>query len=75
MRRYLIPLIEAFIMAILTNYAIGCTDIDSGQTGAFLFDVEHWQKTGEFKAIGPVFPGLVEFYAWDNETGHRRAPC
>jgi hypothetical protein len=50
-------------MAILTNYTIQCRDVASGQTGCFLFDTDHWQKTGEFKAISRVFAGLIEFYA------------
>jgi hypothetical protein len=50
-------------MAILTNYAIQCRDATSAQVGCFLFDTDHWQRTGEFKAVSPVYPGLVEFYA------------
>ena len=62
-------------MAILMNYTIQCKDVVSGQTGDFLFDVEHWQRTGEFKAISPVFSSLIYFYEWDNQNGNRRAPC
>lgn len=50
------------------NYTTQCRDETSGKTGCFLFDVEHWQETGKFKAISPVFSGLVEFYAWDHEN-------
>ena len=59
-------------MACLMNYTVQCVDVDSGKTGCFLFDVPHWQQTGEFKAISPVLPGLVEFYAWDNANGNKR---
>lgn len=62
-------------MACLTNYAIQCKDVASGDTGVFLFDTTHWQRTGEFHAVSPVFPCLSEFYAWDNANGPRRAPC
>ena len=57
-------------MACLMNYTVQCTDSTSGKTGCFLFDVEHWQRSGEFKAISPVFPSLVEFYRWNNENGN-----
>jgi hypothetical protein len=50
-------------MAILANYTIQCRDILSGETGCFLFDTDHWQRTGEFKATSPVFPSLPELYA------------
>lgn len=49
-------------MACLMNYTIQCKDISSGKTGCFLFDEQHWQITGEFKAIGPVYPDLNAFY-------------
>lgn len=62
-------------MACVTNYTVQCRDVTTGETGCFLFDTAHWQTTGEFKAISPVFPGLVEFYAWDRANGDRRAPC
>lgn len=56
----------------LMNYTVQCKDIVSGQYGCFLFDMAHWKNTGEFKAIGPVFPSLSLFYAWDNANGHNR---
>jgi hypothetical protein len=62
-------------MACLTNYTVQCTDITSGKTGCFLFDTAHWQATGEFKAISPVFPGLVAFFEWDYANGNNRASC
>lgn len=62
-------------MACLTNYTIGCTDVTSGKTGSFFYDSEHWQKTGQFKAVSPVFPSLVEFYKWDDENGCKRKSC
>jgi hypothetical protein len=62
-------------MACLMNYTVQCVDVDSGQTGCFLFDTEHWQQTGEFRAISPVLPDLVAFYAWDNENGRYRQSC
>lgn len=49
-------------MACLTNYTVQCRDVVSGVTGCFFFDTDHWQRTGEFKAIGPVYPDLVSFY-------------
>ncbi|WP_162580521.1 hypothetical protein [Variovorax sp. PBS-H4] len=57
------------------NYTVQCTDVTTGQTGCFLFDTEHWQRTGEFKAISPIFRSLVDFYEWDRANGSRRAPC
>lgn len=62
-------------MACVTNYTIQCRDVDSGLIGCFLFDTEHWQKTGEFKAISPVHASLQLFYEWDNANGRRRGPC
>lgn len=62
-------------MACLMNYTVQCTDIVSGETGCFLFDTDHWQMTGEFKAISPVMTDLVRFYEWDNANGKRRADC
>lgn len=55
-------------MACLTNYTIQCMDSASGLTGCFIFDVPHWQRTGEFIALSPVFPGLVELYAGTSPT-------
>jgi hypothetical protein len=62
-------------MACLTNYTIQCTDVTSGRRGCFLFDTEHWQRTGEFKAISPVMDSLHAFYDWDRANGNRRGPC
>ncbi|MFW6855332.1 hypothetical protein ACODYM_28995 [Burkholderia gladioli] len=62
-------------MACLTNYTVQCLDVTSGRTGCFLFDTAHWQATGEFKAISPVFAGLAEFFAWDRANGDCRASC
>jgi len=60
-------------MACLTNYTVQCTDVVSGLVGCFLFDTMHWQKTGEFKAISPVFSDLAAFY---NATTHdQRKAC
>lgn len=50
-------------MACLTNYAMGCMDAKSGNTGYFIFDVPHWQRTGEFVALSPVFSDLDALYA------------
>ena len=47
----------------LTNYTVQCRDAKSGKTGCFLFDVTHWQATGEFMAVSDVFPCLISFYA------------
>ena len=60
-------------MACLTNYTVQCRDVDSGETGCFLFDVEHWQQTGEFRAISEVYPGLNEFYK--GTTADQRKAC
>ena len=63
-------------MACLTNYTVQCVDRASGKTGCFFFDESHWQKTGEFIAVGPVYPGLVEFYATgEKDTGILRRAC
>lgn len=62
-------------MACLTNYTIQCEDVTSGKTGCFLFDTDHWQRTGEFKAISPVFLDLVQFYEWDKANGNNRGPA
>ena len=62
-------------MACLMNYTVQCTDVTTGETGCFLYDTEHWQRTGEFKAIGKVCRDLVEFYAWDKANGNKRGSC
>lgn len=62
-------------MACLMNYTIQCRDITSGETGCFLFDVPHWQATGEFRAISPVFPNVAQFYAWNRENGSQGGPA
>ena len=59
-------------MECVTNYTIQCKDVASGRTGCFLFDTEHWQRTGEFKAISPVFDGLTAFFEWDNTNVPRK---
>ena len=61
-------------MACVTNYTVQCKDVTSGKVGCFLFDVPHWQATGEFKALSPVFAGLSEFFKWDAVNGAKRAP-
>ena len=55
-------------MACLTNYAMGCLDTTSGRTGYFIFNVEHWQLTGEFVAVSPVFDDLDQLYAGTNRN-------
>lgn len=63
-------------MACLTNYTIQCTDKISGKKGCFFFDIEHWKETGEFLAIGPVYPDLESFYSkGETETGIKRQAC
>lgn len=63
-------------MACLTNYTIQCRDCITGETGCFFFDETHWQKTGEFKAVGPVYPNLAEFYAMgETDAGIVRRAC
>jgi len=59
-------------MGCLMNYTVQCTDVISGKKGCFLFDVEHWQRTGEFRAVSPVLPDLDAFYKWDNAHGIKR---
>jgi hypothetical protein len=49
-------------MACLNNYVTQCVDVTTGETGCFFFDTSHWQITGEFKAVGEVYPGLIEFF-------------
>lgn len=56
----------------ISNYAIQCRDAGTGVIGCFLFDVDHHETTGEFLAVSPVFPSLIEFYAWDNANGTKR---
>lgn len=49
------------------NYAIQCTDIVSGKTGSFAFDTTTYlaaDKPLQFRAVSPVFPSLVELFAW-----------
>jgi hypothetical protein len=50
-------------MACLTSYAVQAADVTTGKVGCFFYDQPHWQATGQFKAIGPVFETLTEFYA------------
>ena len=50
------------------NYTIQCTDIKSGETGCFLFDIEYYNNTGKFKAISRVYKDLIDFYT--NERGN-----
>lgn len=59
-------------MACLMNYTIQCRDVVSGETGSFIFDVPHWQQTGEFRAVSPVFSSVADFYVWDNANGPQR---
>jgi hypothetical protein len=49
-------------MACLMNYTIQCVDVVSGKKGCFIFDEEHWQRTGEFKAVSEVYRDLYDFY-------------
>lgn len=58
----------------LMNYTVQCLDVDSGKTGCFLFDPEHWQATGEFRAVSPVMPDLVAFFDWDRANGDSHGP-
>jgi hypothetical protein len=62
-------------MACLTNYTVQCRDVTTGKTGCFLYDTEHWQRTGEFKATTPIFGDLDSFFAWDRQNGNKCAPC
>lgn len=54
----------------LTNYAIQCTDQLSGKVGCFLFDIKHYEKTGLFNAVSPVYHDLQSFY--DNTKPEQR---
>ena len=60
-------------MACLTNYTIQCKDVASGKTGCFLFDTDHWKKTGEFLAVSEIFPDLDTFY--HGTTSAQRQSC
>jgi len=62
-------------MACLMNYTVQCRDVTTGETGCFVFDEKHWQATGEFKARSPVFPGLLQFYEWNNANGRPGVPA
>lgn len=59
-------------MACLMNYTVQCLDGTTGKNGCFLFNITHWQTTGEFLAISPVLPDLNSFFAWDNANGPLR---
>ena len=50
-------------MACLTNYTVHCREKKTGRIGCFLFDIEHYRRTGEFIAIGEIYDSLAEFYA------------
>ena len=54
-------------MACLMNYTIQCKDATTGTTGCFLFDIEHWQKTGEFKAISPIYQDSAYLFAAERD--------
>jgi hypothetical protein len=54
-------------MACLMNYTIQCVDVVSGKKGCFIFDEEHWQRTGEFKAVSEVYRDLDAFYKGTTE--------
>lgn len=62
-------------MACFMNYTVGCIDINTGSKGCFLFDLNYWRYTGEFKAVSPVFSGLGEFYNWDEQNDKLRSSC
>lgn len=55
---------------VCQNYTVQCRDETTGQIGDFLFDVTYWRVTGKFKAIGPVFDNLMDFYNWDKNNGN-----
>jgi hypothetical protein len=54
----------------LTNYTVQCKDVTTGETGCFLFDAGWYQQNGTFKAISPVYPGLMELFK--NTTHEQR---
>lgn len=58
---------------VLTNYTIQCTDETSGKVGCFLFDLDHYEATGKFKAVGDIFPDLDQLYR--HTTNDERKPC
>ncbi len=60
------------INGIEMKYVIQCKDVTSGMVGDFLFDELHYQETGEFKAISPVFPDLSQFFAWQKEQESKK---
>jgi len=62
-------------MACLMNYTIQCLDAKSGAIGSFLFDAPHWQRTGDFVALSPVFPSVAAFYAWNDANGRPGGPA
>lgn len=53
---------EAKVRYILMNYTTQCIDVSSGRRGCFIFDVDHWKETGEFRAVGAVYPDLQALY-------------
>ena len=58
---------------VLTNYTIQCTDEISGKCGCFLFDLNHYEYTGKFKATGEVYNDLESLYK--NTNPNDRKPC
>lgn len=62
------------------NYAIQCTDTVSGKKGSFGFNSEEYLSADrplQFIARTPVFPGLVELFAWskENSVDLESVPC
>ena len=58
---------------VLTNYAIGCKDVESGKTGCFIFDLGRYEMEGVFYAITPVYKDLQELY--DKTDSADRRSC
>jgi len=54
------------------NYTIGCRDIDSGEKGCFLFDIDRYRRYGDFRAISEVFPDVLRLIEWSRANGD---PC
>ncbi|MEY2161298.1 hypothetical protein [Rhodanobacter sp. FW106-PBR-LB-2-11] len=53
----------------VTNYTMGCRDIDSGKVGCFLFDKDRYRRYGDFRATSDVFPDVTRLLEWSRSNG------
>lgn len=50
----------------MANYCTHCRDTESGIVGCFMYDVQHYQDTGEFIATSEIYGSLARLF-----TEHR----